>query len=220
MKENGMETIYSDLIMAFIPDIMEFLFGKEQSQEEDTRLEGLKPVLNVSKNWVFRSFLNLFEALLLDDETKESYTEKYKEANEKKEINKINKAMGREDLKSQRTDRTSEEDEDLLGRLGRRKTLVQQKYYDIVDQKEINQIVQKFIMGLIWGFGASLTVGARPKYSLFLHEQIARVFQPSSCNFEFKKRVEMQLFPKNNCNIFSIFYHTKDSLWHKWDYEI
>ena len=29
MKENGMQSIYSDLIMAFVPQIMQFLFGKE-----------------------------------------------------------------------------------------------------------------------------------------------------------------------------------------------
>lgn len=80
MKEYGMEKIYSDLVMAFVPDIMSFLFGKEQSQEEDLRLESLKPVLQVSKNWVFRSFLNLFESLLLDNETLESYIEKQDEA--------------------------------------------------------------------------------------------------------------------------------------------
>ena len=67
---------------------MQFLFGKEQSQEEDLRLESLKPVLSVSKNWLFRSFLNLFESLLLDSETKESYLEKENEAREKEEINK------------------------------------------------------------------------------------------------------------------------------------
>lgn len=76
MKIDGMEAIYSDLIMAFVPEVMAFLFGKEQSQEEDMRLESLKPVITVSKNWLFRSFLNLFEALLLDTETKESYIEK------------------------------------------------------------------------------------------------------------------------------------------------
>ena len=31
MKENGMETMYKDLITAFVPGIMQFLFGKEQS---------------------------------------------------------------------------------------------------------------------------------------------------------------------------------------------
>ena len=51
------------------------------------RLEGLKPVLSVSKNWLFRSFLNIFESLLLDTETKESYLEKENEAREKEEIN-------------------------------------------------------------------------------------------------------------------------------------
>ena len=30
----------------------------------------------------------------------------------------------------------------------------------------------------------------------------------------------MQIFPRNNCNLFSIFFHSKNFLWHKWDYEI
>ena len=30
----------------------------------------------------------------------------------------------------------------------------------------------------------------------------------------------MTLFPKGNCNLFSIFFSTQDILWHKWDYEI
>ena len=79
----SIQVIYKDLITAFVPGIMQFLFGKEQSQEEDLRLEGLKPVLAVSKNWVFRSFLNLLESLLLENETKESYMEKENEAKEK-----------------------------------------------------------------------------------------------------------------------------------------
>lgn len=66
MKQNGMSQLYKELIFSFVPGIMDFLFGKEQSQEEDLRLEGLRPVINVSKNWLFRSFLNLFESLLLD----------------------------------------------------------------------------------------------------------------------------------------------------------
>ena len=220
MKENGMQTIYSDLIMAFVPEIMRFLFGKEQSQEEDLRLEGLKSVLSVSKNWLFRSFLNLFEALLLDNETKESYIEKNNEVNEKKEINKKKKDQSRENLKSHRTNRTNEDDNDIIGSFGRVKTVVEQKYFDVCDPKLINLIVQKFMMALIWGFGASLSVTARPKYSLFLHEQILKVFQPSTCQFEFKKRIDMQIFPRNNCNLFSIFFHSKNFLWHKWDYEI
>lgn len=27
-------------------------------------------------------------------------------------------------------------------------------------------------------------------------------------------------FPKPNCNLFSVFFHPQDLLWHKWDYEI
>ena len=110
MKEHGSHTIYRDLVMSFVPAIMQFLFGKEQSLEEDQRLEGLKPVLGVSKNWLFRSFLNLFESLLLDDDTLESYNEKQNEANEKREINQKKKQMNH--MKSSRTDKTSESDDD------------------------------------------------------------------------------------------------------------
>lgn len=83
--------------------------------------------------------------------------------------------MTRGTLKSNRTDKTSEDemDEDRANSgnpLKKRNTIVEQKYYDKCDPKDINKIVQKFIMSLIWGFGAPLTSIARPKYSLFLHE--------------------------------------------------
>ena len=89
-----------------------------------------------------------------------------------------------------------------------------------MDPREINQIVQKFVMALIWGFGASLTTEARPMYSLFLHELLENVFAAATCNFEFKKRIDMNLFPKTTVNMFSVFFHTSDHAWHKWDYEI
>ena len=95
-----------------------------------------------------------------------------------------------------------------------------QKWYDTMDPREINKIIQKFIMALIWGFGSSLTSPARPKYSLFLHEMLDKVFATATCEFEFKKRIDMQIFPKNNTNLFSIFFHTGEHCWHKWDYEI
>ena len=98
--------------------------------------------------------------------------------------------------------------------------MVKQKYFDIVDPKEINKIVQKLIMSLIWGFGAPLTSPARPKYSLFLHEHIKNVFNPANCKFEFLKRVDINLFPKVTTNLFSVFFHSKEMLWYKWDYEI
>lgn len=75
-------------------------------------------------------------------------------------------------------------------------------------------------MSLIWGFGASLTAEARPKFSLFLHEMLDKVFASATCSFEFKKRIDMNIFPKSHMSLFSIFFHTKDHAWHKWDYEI
>jgi len=95
MKEDGMQQMYFDLVLAFVPEIMSFLFGREQSQEEDSRLEGLKPVLAVTKNWVFQSFLNLFESLLLDDETLEAYIERQDDLAAKKELNQKKRDMHR-----------------------------------------------------------------------------------------------------------------------------
>jgi len=47
------------------------MFGRELSIEEEKRLEGLKTIIPVSKNWQYRSFLNVFESLLLADLSKE-----------------------------------------------------------------------------------------------------------------------------------------------------
>ena len=222
-KEDGMEQLFPDLIMAFVPEIMSFLFGKEQSQEEDQRLDGLKPVIKVSKNWVFRSFLNVFESLLLDEETLESYIEKQNEAAAKKEINQKKRDL--RTLTSQRTDRgdsMDDDDEELSHRksMTRKSAPVKQRYFDIIDPGEINRIVQKFIMSLVWGFGSPLSSPARPKYSLFLLELIQKVFAPATCQFEFFKRVDTQLFPKSNNNLFSMFFNTRQMSWNKWDYEI
>ena len=166
--------------------------------------------MNVSKNWLFQSFLNLFESLLLDEDTLESYNEKQTEANEKREINKKKKAMNNQ--KSER-DGASESDEDEIRDqvLKRRSTKIEQKWYDVIEPKVINLLIQKFIMSLIWGFGAQLMTSARPAFNLFLHEQIDQVFSPAHCLFDFKKRLDMNLFPKLNCNLFSIFF-TNDYL--------
>lgn len=85
LTEHNSGSMYKDLIMAFVPEVMDFLFGKEQTVEEDLRLEGLRPILQVSKNWQFNSFLNLFESLLLDGETKESLIEKEEEIRQREE---------------------------------------------------------------------------------------------------------------------------------------
>lgn len=87
-----------------------------------------------------------------------------------------------------------------------------------MDRADINAIVHKFFMALIWGFGAPLTSPARPKYSMFLHEVIHKVFDPNECSFEFKKPLDIEKFPQKDCNLFSIFYHTQDKMWHRWDY--
>jgi len=76
LKEHGIDAMYIEMIDGIIPPVMDFLFGKNQSSEEDLRLQSLKPIVPTSKVWQFKSFLNLFEALLLNGETRETLIEK------------------------------------------------------------------------------------------------------------------------------------------------
>lgn len=52
------------------------MFGKDQSLEEEIRLQGLKTVIPVTKNWSYTSFLRLFESLLFDTHTRDSLEKK------------------------------------------------------------------------------------------------------------------------------------------------
>lgn len=70
------------MIACICPNVIDFLFGKKQSAEEDLRLEGVKSILPTSKIWQFKSFLNVFESLLLNGETKDSLRKKEFEAQE------------------------------------------------------------------------------------------------------------------------------------------
>ena len=63
----------------------------------------------MSKNWQFNSFLNLFEALLLDGETKESLIEKEEEIRQREEQMKK-----RASLTSNKETRMSKVEEDDL----------------------------------------------------------------------------------------------------------
>ena len=71
-----------------MPNIMGFLFGYEQTLEEEKRLEGVKPVIQISRNWVFRTFLSLFESFLLKSETRDSMGKKEQEQRDKEEAKK------------------------------------------------------------------------------------------------------------------------------------
>lgn len=82
LKQYGIQEMYVEMIDSILPEVMDFLFGKNQSSEEDLRLQSLKPIVTTSKIWQFRSFLNLFESLLLNDETKASLRKKQTEAEE------------------------------------------------------------------------------------------------------------------------------------------
>lgn len=229
LKEHNCGSMYSDLIMAFVPDIMDFLFGKEQTAEEDARLEGLKPVVQVSKNWQFNSFLNLFESLLLDGETKESLLEKEAEAREREE--QLQKRQKLTSMKTEGSTAVKSDDEvlsdqspldeaDREASAPRKKTTREAPYYEVMEPKKLNWIIQQFIMAVIWGFGAPLTIPARTKYSVFINAMIKKIFSSPDSRFVFRKRIDQSQFPTLNANLFSMFYNAQDRCWYKWDYQI
>ena len=228
LKEHNCGSMYSDLIMAFVPDVMDFLFGKEQTVEEDQRLEGLKPVVPVSKNWQFNSFLNLFESLLLDGETKESLLEKEEEAREREaQLQKRQQLTSMKTMKTEGSATVKSDDEvfsdgaldgegDREASAPRKKATREVPYYEVMEPKKLNWIIQQFVMALIWGFGAPLTIPARTKYSLFINTMIKKIFS----RFALRKRIDQSQFPAFNANLFSMFYNAQDRCWYKWDYQI
>jgi hypothetical protein len=65
--------MYSDLIEYVIPGLMTYLYGDENAADnisEEARVEALKGPIPIAKNELFRSFLNLFESLLIGEETR------------------------------------------------------------------------------------------------------------------------------------------------------
>jgi Dynein heavy chain AAA lid domain len=154
--------MYREMIEGVVPLVIDFLFGKNQSTEEDIRLQGLKPIVPTSKVWQFRSFLNLFEALLLNGETRESLAEK--EA-EQAAHTRVQKSDFKESVN--KDDEMDSNDESRQASSPTRKQ--RQQYFDVVEPSLINHRIQAFIMALVWGFGAPLQVNAREKFNLFIY---------------------------------------------------
>jgi len=55
---------------------MGYLFGYDQTVEEERRLESLKTVIQVTKNWSYRSFQSLFESMLMKEDNRDSLYKK------------------------------------------------------------------------------------------------------------------------------------------------
>jgi hypothetical protein len=71
------------LIAFFIPKLFTYLFITSNKDDEE-RLSGpMKPVVPISKNWLYRQFIVLFESFLLNDETRESLKKKEQEVKDR-----------------------------------------------------------------------------------------------------------------------------------------
>ena len=107
------------------------------------RLESLKPILAVSKNWQFSSFLKLFESLLLFDESMEQRIDRDEEERAREEARKVNlgvKRQGSKIMADDDEDNDQAQDENVSGAQG---SVTKQKYYEggLVEPAEINKII-------------------------------------------------------------------------------
>ena len=118
------------------------------------------------------------------------------------------------------SDQSPRDEADGEAAVARKKTAKEVPYYEIMEPKRLNWIIQQFIMALVWGFGAPLTIPARNKYSLYINNMIKKVFSSSDNRFAFRKRIDQSQFPTLNANLFSVFYNGQDRCWYKWDYQI
>lgn len=50
LKTDDVDQLYADLFHYFVPKIIDFLFGKDKSLEEEVRISSLKPMIPNSKN--------------------------------------------------------------------------------------------------------------------------------------------------------------------------
>lgn len=87
----------------------------------------MKPIVTTSKIWQFRSFLNLFESLLLNGETKASLRSKKKEAEETARI----KAKADLKVKSGTVSKQISDDSEAEQENEGRKLI--QAYFDVVE---------------------------------------------------------------------------------------
>jgi dynein heavy chain len=91
LKESARLSLYSSLIDFFVPKLFTYLYGNPSSltKDDEERLAGpLKPVLPISKNWLYRQFLVLFESLLLKEDTRETLLKKEQELRDREEAKK------------------------------------------------------------------------------------------------------------------------------------
>ena len=80
--------VYEELVDTLMPQVMGFMFGFEQTLEEERRLEGLRTVIGVTRNWLYRSCLGLWEALLMKGDTRDSMAKREQEQRDREEAKK------------------------------------------------------------------------------------------------------------------------------------
>lgn len=88
-RKQGIEELYSQLINLFVPGVIDFLYGLtdcEDSLAEEKRIEKLRGPVEIGKNQLFCYFLNLFESLLLNEDTRETLRIKQQQEQEKIEV--------------------------------------------------------------------------------------------------------------------------------------
>ena len=190
--------MFQELISYFVPKVMGYLFGYDQTLEEERRLESLKSVVPVTKNWMLRSLLSLFESLLMKNETRDSLSKKEQEQKDKEEAKRHYEEM--QGLNRTDTKKKVKEEKKLAPELK-------------------SEAFSLFLMSVTWSFGAALHTGGRALFSEFLQGEVAKILKEPQL-VSFGEELQMKQLLDSDGDYFSCFYDSRREEWLRWDCEI
>ena len=176
LKLNKIDEFYADLLGYFLPKIIDFLFGADKSLEEEIRTNSLKPMIPNSKNQQARSFLKIFESLLKLSETDNKPTEAVQQENP------VEDPSGRKPLKKEKPITN---------------------YYDVIEPRKLNHVLQLVIVALTWGFGAPLPLNVRRSLSDYIWLCSDEI---KNSTLIVKKRLDWNVLPPRDENLFDLCY--------------
>ena len=177
--------VYTILKNTILKECIDFIFSEDNN---------LKFVLEVSLLWLLRSFLKLFEALLL---------EVSREQIDKVLLDKMNKASLK--LAYEKLAGFALDPSDLgFHHYAEAKFTPQQKNY----------IFSAFVMAVVWSFGTTLESESQRRFSDFISDLMNSTL--GSKEALYIQDIRPSDLPATTMNIFKVYYDSSKNHWNKW----
>jgi len=193
LKRDGRGTLIKEILDVFLVELVGFSFGREQSIEEEQRLTSIKPIMPVTKQWIVKTCLNLFESLLLQEDTRESLAKKEEEMRDKEEARKAYEAL--QGIQRKET-------------MKRKSTFTEEKK---LSPEERTEIFSMFLMAATWSFGGALQYEGRKIFSEWLQSKVGALFdqiERQECDMAMGKEMVRRMVLEADKNYFDCMYHT------------